>query len=213
MTAWVIATRNRGKLVELSPLLAANGISGVTLDDTGLAPSPLEDGLEVHDTFEQNALAKARYFAAQCGLPCIADDSGLAVDVLDGAPGVRSRRFAMDRGLQSLDIADEEEANNRALIEACRDTGMPPPWRARYTCAAAFVSRTREVVALGHAEGVVRAEPEGTSGFGFDPFFWSSDLGVTFAVASREEKQRVSHRSRAIASLLVMLEQQQRVNA
>lgn len=207
MTLWVIATRNRGKLVELAPLLAAHGVSPQTLDEAGVPASSFEDGLEVFDTFEENALAKARYFAALCGAPCIADDSGLCVDVLHGAPGVRSRRFAADRGVAALDPANEEGANNRALIAACWTTGARPPWHAQYTCAAAFVGDGREVVALGRSAGFLQPEPEGLQGFGFDPHFCSSDLGVTFAVASREAKQRVSHRGRAVAALLALLDQ------
>lgn len=202
---WIIATRSRGKLAELTPLLAAHGIDAIGLDDAGVAVDPgAEDGIEVFDTFEANALAKARYFAERTGQPCVADDSGLIVDTLDGRPGVRSRRFARDLGI-ATSCDDEDDANNRAMLQACWDGGRAPPWLARFACAAAYADARRSVAALGHTEGTIIPDRVGEGGFGYDPFFRSNDLGETFAAASREAKALVSHRARAFACLLALV--------
>ena len=199
---WIIATRSRGKLAELTPLLAAHGIDAIGLDDAGVAVDPgAENGIEVFDTFEANALAKARYFAERTRQPCVADDSGLCVDALDGRPGVRSRRFANDLGI-ATSFDDEDDANNQAMLDACWDSGRAPPWLARFACAAAYADAQRSVVTLGYAEGAILPDRVGDGGFGYDPFFRSNDLGESFGVASREAKARVSHRARAFASLL-----------
>lgn len=95
---WILATRSRGKLAELVPILSASGIVAISLEAAGIAASPAEEQIEVFDSFAENALAKARYFAALTGQACLAEDSGLCIDALDGHPGVRSRRFAHDRG-------------------------------------------------------------------------------------------------------------------
>jgi XTP/dITP diphosphohydrolase len=201
----LIATRNRGKMAELLPMLAASGVSAVSLDDVGIAASADEDDLERYDTFEENALAKARYFATRSGMPCLADDSGLCVDALGGRPGVRSRRFASDQGRVLRAGSDEDASNNDALLDACWDSGWAPPWAAHYVCAAAFVDATRALVAIGRTDGTIHAEREGSGGFGYDPYFLSTELGVTFATASRDAKAHVSHRGRAFASLLKLL--------
>jgi XTP/dITP diphosphohydrolase len=202
---WIIATRSRGKLAELTPLLAARGIDAIGLDDARVAIDRVaEDAIEVFDTFEANALAKARYFVGRTGQACIADDSGLCVDALNGQPGVRSRRFARDLGI-APSLSNEDDANNQALLDACWDSGRAPPWLAHFACAAAYVDAHRSVVTLGRTEGAIIPDRVGDSGFGYDPFFRSDDLGVTFAVASREAKARVSHRARAFASLLALV--------
>ena len=199
---WIIATRSRGKLAELAPLLAAHGIDAISLDAAGVAvDTRAEDAIEVFDTFEANALAKAQYFAARTRQPCVADDSGLCVDALDGRPGARSRRFAKDLGIAMSDDA-EDDANNQAMLDACWDSGRAPPWRARFACAAAYADRQRSVVMLGYTDGAIVPDRVGEGGFGYDPFFRSNDLGETFGVASREAKACVSHRARAFASLL-----------
>jgi len=202
---WIIATRNSGKLIELQPILAARGIEAIGLDEAGVAISGAEDALEIFDTFEANATAKAEYFARLCMLPCLADDSGLQVDALDGAPGVRSRRFAADRGCVVSERTDETVSNNEVLVAACWDSGRAPPWRARFVCAAAWSDGSQTHVAVGSSDGAILPEPKGSDGFGYDPFFLSDDLGVTFAVASQQEKAAVSHRARAVAALLDQL--------
>jgi len=205
MSTWLLATRSQGKRDELRPMLAARGIEVLTLDEAGVDPHPDEDGIEVFDTFEGNALAKARYFAARTGMPCLADDSGLCIDALDGAPGVRSRRFAADRGQVVPPGRDEDTVNNEATVDACLDSGRAPPWSARYVCAAAYCDGTREHVVTGTTEGAIEPDGDGHDGFGYDPFFFSTDLGMSFGRASRDAKAAVSHRGRAVGALLAIV--------
>ncbi len=205
MIEWIVATRSHGKLAELVPILAAAGIAGVSLDAAGIAAGADEELIEVFDSLAGNAVAKARYFAALTGRPCLADDSGLCIDALDGRPGVRSRRFARDRGVLRDPSISEETVNNEAMLEACWDSGRAPPWRAHFACAAALVDAAVDVVAFGRCDGAIHVEPSGNGGFGYDPYFVSDELGVAFADASREQKSGVSHRARAISNLLDQL--------
>jgi len=202
----LVATRNSAKLRELMPWFATAGISIETLDDAGVLATSDEDDLEVFDTFERNALAKARWFFAQSGgRVVVAEDSGLAVDALDGAPGVRSKRWLgrPDLSGQALDAA-----NNAQLLK--RLGGVPAPARrARYVCAAACVWPHGEVVFRGETVGLITMEPRGANGFGYDPYFWSKDLGMTFAEADLGAKTRVSHRGRAFMALLAALRARQ----
>lgn len=191
-------------------MLSAHGLMAIGLDDAGIAYSPDEEGIEVFDTFEANASAKARHFATIAGLPCMADDSGLCVDALDGAPGVHSRRFARDQGCPAADGDAEEQANNAAVLDACWNSGWAPPWRAHYACAAAYAGIGGECVAMGRTDGHISPDPDGGGGFGYDPYFVSSDLGISFARAAGDAKARVSHRARAVSTLLSMLRERSR---
>ena len=194
----VIATRSGGKLRELRPMFAGAGVAAVDLGDLEIHESPDEDGLEVFDTFEENALAKARYFARLAGRRSIADDSGLAVDALGGRPGVRSKRFS---GRADLSGEALDAANNAALLAALR--GIEDR-EARYVCVVALVDANGEGgrVWRGETTGRIVDEPRGADGFGYDPHFLSDDLGVTFGEAAREAKERVSHRGRAFRAML-----------
>ena len=205
MTTWVLATRSSGKLAELRPLLAAGGIKAVSLDDIGISASPAEDGIECFESYEANALAKAQHFAERSGLPCLADDSGLCIEALGGAPGVRSRRFAADCGWLASSAQSEDTANNAAMLDACRKSGIAPPWPAQFVCAAAYADLRRTFVAVGRTDGAILPDRDGAGGFGYDPYFMSTALRATFARASREEKATVSHRGRAFAALLALL--------
>jgi XTP/dITP diphosphohydrolase len=180
-------------------LFAQAGIEVVTPDVAGIPESRDEDAIEAFSTFEENALAKARYFHEKSGLATFADDSGLEVHALNGAPGVRSKRWSGRRDLtgQALD-----DANNGELLRAL---GQATDRRARYVCAAALASEEGSVVRRGTVEGRIVEEGRGHNGFGYDPFFLSSELGVTFGEASLEEKERVSHRARAFRELLAAL--------
>ncbi len=195
----LLATRSEGKLRELRPLFAARGITVVDLNDAGIAESSAEDALEVYSTFEENALAKARYFARLSGRPAIADDSGIAVDALGGRPGVLSKRWSGRIDLHGQALDDE---NNRLLLEALRDAADR---RAHYVCAAAFVDSEREIVCRGEVHGSVLESAQGTGGFGYDPYFFVDELGKTFGEATREEKERVSHRGRAFRELIARI--------
>jgi XTP/dITP diphosphohydrolase len=182
---------------ELRPLFAAAGVSFVDLREAAIGEVPEEATLERFDTFEDNALAKARYFFGRSGgVPTIADDSGLEVQALNGRPGVRSKRWS---GRDDLVGQALDDANNAALLAALRGSD---DWRARYVCVAAYVDATRTIVRRGEATGRIVAEGRGGNGFGYDPHFESGELGRTFGEASLEEKQRVSHRGRAFGELL-----------
>ncbi len=202
----VLATRSAGKLRELLPLLEAHGWIGRTLADLGLAESPEEDALEVHDTFEANALAKAQYFAARTGAVVLADDSGLAVDALDGRPGVHSKRWSgrADLSGEALD-AENNRVLQRALAEAAR-VGREER-TAQYVCAAAGVGPAGSLVVRGETHGVLLTAPQGAGGFGYDPYFRSTDLGCTFAEVTTAAKAAVSHRGRAFRALLSRLDE------
>lgn len=197
--ALLLATRSTGKVRELRPIFAAAGLEVVSLDESGVAERADEEGVEAFETFEENALAKARYFHARTGMPVVADDSGLAVDVLNGAPGVRSKRWS---GRTDLAGKALDDANNARLLARLRDE---PRRSARYVCAAAFTDGVRDLVVRGETEGAIVDVARGEGGFGYDPYFWSRELGVTFGEASREAKEVVSHRGRAFRALLAAL--------
>ena len=194
----VLATRNVGKLLELRPLFASRRIDVVDLAAVGLAEErPDEDAIESYSTFRENALAKARYFhEASGGRPCVADDSGLEVAVLGGQPGVRSRRWAATPGVSGAAL---DAANNARLI---RELAGVADRRARFVCAAAFRHGERESVSVGHVEGAITLVAHGAHGFGYDPYFFATELGMTLAEATTEQKEVVSHRGRAFSALI-----------
>lgn len=195
----VLATRSAGKIRELTALCAHEGIAVQTLDALGIVERAEEEGIECFDSFEANADAKARWFAALLpGRVVLAEDSGLEVDALGGAPGVRSKRWAGSvAGGLALDAA-----NNAALIAALAVHETPAARRARYRCVAVCVHEGHRWVGSGAVEGVITLEARGSGGFGYDPFFESAELGVTFGEALSEEKARVSHRARAVRAVL-----------
>ena len=197
MNRILVATRSRGKQEEFRALLAVPGVEVVFPDDVGLSESPEEDLLEVHDTFEQNARAKARWFCERSGIATLADDSGLEVDALGGAPGVHSKRYAGRSGPDHAVTA----ANNAKLLDALQD--VPDERRtARYRCVLVLARADgSEAVAHGTTEGRIAREPRGSGGFGYDPLFVSDALGITFGEASATDKHAVSHRAGAVAAL------------
>lgn len=195
----VLATRSEGKLRELRPLFAGAGLAVHDLREAGVQMSPDEEAIEVYDTFEANAIAKARYFQALTGRPTVADDSGLEVEALQWAPGVHSKRWSGRRDLEGQALDD---ANNAKLLAAVQGVSEPG---ARYVCVAAFCDGTREVVVRGETAGVIVRDARGGEGFGYDPYFLSVELGATFGESSREAKERVSHRGRAFRALLERL--------
>jgi XTP/dITP diphosphohydrolase len=197
----VVATRNAGKVRELVPLFERAGWTPRTLDEVGVAPTDDEDAVEAHDSFEANALAKARHYHRASGLPVVADDSGLVVEALGGAPGVRSKRWS---GRLDLEGAALDAANNALLLR--RLEGVDDR-RARFVCAAAWVDGARELVRLGECAGRIgRAPSTGGHGFGYDPLFVSDELGATFAEVDRAAKAQVSHRARAFRALFAALD-------
>jgi XTP/dITP diphosphohydrolase len=196
----LVATRSAGKMREIRRILAAvEGLRVLDLDEAGVAYDAAEEELEPHDTFEANARSKAEYFAACTGLPTVADDSGLEVDALSGAPGVRSKRFAPDRGLNGQALDD---ANNAFLVE--RMAAVPYEERGgRYVCVAVLVrdDGAEPRTFRGEAEGVVVETPRGDGGFGYDPFILDVASGKTFAELTPAEKDARSHRGAAFRSL------------
>lgn len=190
----VVATANPGKLAELRALLGDLGLALRSLADYPGAPPMPEDGA----TYLDNARAKARALAAHARLPALADDSGLEVDALGGAPGVRSARFAADAGKASSGDIDRD--NIALLLDRLR--GVPDERRtARFRCVIVVDQGGRELVAEGTCEGVILRAPRGEGGFGYDPVFCHPPLGRTFAELGAAEKDRVSHRGRAIEAL------------
>lgn len=192
----LLATRSAGKLRELQPMFAAAGFEAIDLVVAGIPEQPDEEHLETAATFEENALIKARHFHRLSGLPTVADDSGIAVEALGGAPGVRSKRWSgrADLAGQALD-----DANNALLLERLGESANRG---ARYVCAAALCDGAREIVERGETEGTITRAPRGTGGFGYDPYFESAELGRTFGEVTLDAKARVSHRARAFAKLL-----------
>ncbi len=183
----VLATRNRGKISEFRELLKDFDIEIKSLDDFGPIPEIEEDG----QTFEDNAVKKARFTARVLGFPALADDSGLVVKALGGLPGVKSARYAGEHS--------DDEANNKKLLEAMK--GIKDR-EAYFMCVIAIaVPRGPALIYEGTCEGVICEELRGTNGFGYDPLFYYPPLNKTFAEMSQEEKNRVSHRGRALAEL------------
>jgi XTP/dITP diphosphohydrolase len=192
-TALVLATTNPGKLAEMRALLAAEpalaGVALVASADFADAPAVAETGA----TFAENARLKAAALARATGLPALADDSGLCVDALDGAPGLHSARWAGP-------LASDAD-RTRALLAALAD--VPDDRRAaRFVCAlAAVLPDGRTAEAEGVCEGVIARAPRGTQGFGYDPVFLLPESGRTLAEMTPDEKNRDSHRARALRRL------------
>lgn len=203
MRTLLVATRNRGKQAEFRRLLAPLEREICFPDDIGLAESPDEDRLEVHATFEANARAKAAWFRDRAGLDALADDSGLEVDALFGAPGVHSKRFAGAAG------PDESVADRNIAELLQRLRGVPTSGRSgRFRCVLVLAQAGeagQEIVTEGSVEGRILDSPDGSGGFGYDPVFWSTELSAAFGGVSPEAKASVSHRGRAVASLVEAL--------
>ena len=196
----VLATRSRHKIGEIREILGVvQGLRVLDLMEMGVSYDPVEEGLEPYATFEENAASKATYFQAITGRPTVADDSGIEIDLLGGAPGVRSKRFAPEQGLADLPL---DQANNRYLLESLGDA--PAPVRTgRYVCVAVLNRGDGHpmTVLRGEAPGTILTEPRGSGGFGYDPLFYDEVLGKTFGEASPGEKNRRSHRGKAFRAL------------
>lgn len=198
----LVATRSAGKQREMVRALEGAGHEVVFPDDAGIYESPAEESLELGETFEANARLKAEYFARRSGLPTVADDSGLEVFSLGGAPGVRSRRWAGAAGSPAeIDAANNDELRRRLLgaDESRR--------RARYRCVLVLLRTTASLPEIfeGACTGTIVSEPRGSGGFGYDPWFLSDELGKTFGEATADEKAAVSHRGRALVALVQAL--------
>lgn len=194
MSKVVLASSNSHKLKELQAMLSKFDFELLSLSDVGLAGLDIpEDG----DTFEANSLQKAMVVARLTGYPAVADDSGLMVDHLNGAPGVYSARYAGE--------PKSDKANNAKLIEALR--GVPESGRtAKFvTVITLFVNEDQILTARGEVEGQILFEERGSGGFGYDPLFYVESLDKTFAELGGDEKNAISHRGRAIMKLRSLL--------
>jgi len=190
----VLASTNPGKLAELRARLEPAGMWVVAQDAFGVEP-PEETGL----TFVENALIKARAACAATGLPALADDSGVVVDALGGAPGVRSARYAGDGASDADNVA--------RLLEALADVG-PPERGAAFVCTLVYLRHPHDpcpIVCEGHWRGRILDAPRGSAGFGYDPVFFLDALGRTAAELTRAEKNAASHRGQALARFLERL--------
>lgn len=188
----VLASNNAKKLLELQALFSPLGIELVTQGSLGIPEAE-----EPFATFAENALAKARHASRLSGLPALADDSGLSVDALGGAPGVRSARYALDAGGDKSDAA-----NNARLLQALAQV---EDRRARFVCALVAVRRADDpepLVAMGRWAGVILTAPSGDGGFGYDPLMHIPALGQTVAQLPADLKNRHSHRALAAAQLI-----------
>lgn len=189
MKKLVIASNNPGKLREISHLLEPLG-----LEVLPQSAFDLTEAEEPHCTFVENAIAKARHASAHCGLPALADDSGICVDALNGEPGVHSARFAGE--------PKSDERNNRKLIELLKNESNR---KAHYYCVIVLVRHAEDpqpLIAEGAWQGEIIDEPRGSGGFGYDPYFLLPELGRTAAELPMDHKNRVSHRGQALTALV-----------
>ena len=193
MKKLVIASNNPGKLREFQSMLAPLGIDVLTQSQLGISEAE-----EPHCTFIENALAKARHVSNESGLPALADDSGICVAALGGAPGVYSARFAGDN-------PKSDTLNNEKLLHDMRGVADR---RAHYYCVLVLVRHADDpqpLIAEGEWHGEIAQEERGAGGFGYDPLFWLPEFGKMSAELKPEEKAKISHRAKALAILLQRL--------
>jgi len=192
MKSIVLASGNSGKKAEIEQLLAPFGTRVVTQVELGITEAD-----EPYDSFLENALAKARHACFATRLPALADDSGLCVDALGGAPGVQSARYAGE--------PKSDQRNNEKLLA---DMSAREDRRAHYKCVLVLMrgpGDTQPLIAEAEWHGEIARAPRGSGGFGYDPYFWLNDLGKTAAELAPEEKNRISHRGQALQKLLALL--------
>jgi XTP/dITP diphosphohydrolase len=190
MNKLVIASNNAGKLREFQRMLSPLGIEVLTQSQLGIAEAE-----EPHCTFVENALAKARHVSRASGLPALADDSGICVEALGGAPGVISARYAGDK-------PRSDARNNEKLLQ---DMQVVTDRRAHYYCVLVLVRHADDpqpLIAEGEWQGEIFHEERGEGGFGYDPMFWLPQFGKTAAELSHDEKAKVSHRAKALQVLM-----------
>ncbi|MGA0024433.1 MAG: RdgB/HAM1 family non-canonical purine NTP pyrophosphatase [Burkholderiales bacterium] len=206
MNRLVIASNNPGKLREIAAILAPLAIEVVPQGELGVSEAE-----EPHCTFIENALAKARHASRVTGLPALADDSGVCVHALDGEPGVHSARYAETAGGANRD--DQDRRNNEKLLSALAGS---PDRRAHYCCVIVLVRHAADpqpLIAEAEWHGEILEAPRGQGGFGYDPLFFIPELGKTGAELLPAEKNRVSHRGRALALLVARLQMLQAAEA
>ncbi len=188
MKTIVIATKNKGKVREMTQAFRGLPVKLVPLSDFGELPDAVEDGT----TFEENAAIKAQFYQKETGTACLADDSGLEVEALGGGPGVYSARFAGEHAT--------DDANNEKLLEEIAKKGLDAS-PAAYRCALVFADTDGTTLTTqGACEGVIRPEARGSGGFGYDPYFYI-DENKTMAELTLSEKDAISHRGKALREM------------
>jgi XTP/dITP diphosphohydrolase len=193
MHSLLLATNNKGKVAEIKALLYGTAITLFTPAELGLALEIPEDG----QTYAENASKKATAFSQASGMIALSDDSGLEVDALDGQPGMHSHRFCP--------LPDATDADRRKYLLG-KLQGSPRPWTARFRATVAVALPSGEVqLATGQCEGEIISEELGTNGFGYDPIFFIPELGRTMAELEMDEKNRLSHRARAVRNAIPIL--------
>ncbi len=200
----LVATRSAGKAREIRELFAGLPFRLVLPDELELDRLPEESELEHAETYAGNAVSKARHFAQRSGLATVADDSGIEVDALGGAPGVLSARFALQQGYGAG--LPQDAANNALLLERLAE--IPEERRtARYRCVVVYLETPSAAPELVEAtcDGRILTAPRGDAGFGYDPLFYSEDLQRCFGEVPTATKHRVSHRGRAFRALIEVL--------
>lgn len=203
----VLASSNPGKLREFEQLMQPLGIEVVSQTSLGIA-----DADEPHQTFVENALAKARHAARRSRLPAMADDSGICVRALDGLPGVRSARYA-DEPPAPADREEQDRRNNEKLVRALKASYDRA---AHYTCVIVLVRHADDpepLIAEGSWQGEIIDEPRGQNGFGYDPYFLVPDLGKTAAELDPQQKNLISHRGKASRRLIAKLRESPWLNS
>ncbi|MGM9554081.1 MAG: XTP/dITP diphosphatase [Faecousia sp.] len=194
----VLASNNAHKLQELRAILTSLGMEVVAQRDMGITVEPNENGT----TFEENSYIKAKTIMDCCGLPTIADDSGLMVDALDGAPGVYSARFGGERCKTDRDRLEYLLKLMQEVPDECRT--------ARFVSVITLLTpEGKKIVARGECPGTILHEPKGENGFGYDPVFYVAEAGCTFAQLPAEQKNRISHRARALAAFAQQVRKEQ----
>ncbi len=187
----VIATKNKGKIREMKDSFRELPVEIVALSDFGELPDAVEDG----QTFKENAMKKAKFYMEKTGCACMADDSGLCVDALDGAPGIYSARFSGEHA--------NDAKNNEKLVAELRAKGLKDS-AAAYHCALVFVDTDGKTLDTeGICEGTICTEARGSNGFGYDPHFYIN--GKSMAEHTLEEKSAISHRGRAVRAMVALL--------
>ena len=210
---YLLATRSEGKLRELRQIFSDFHLDVFDLRAAQIERRTEEEDLERYLTFEENALAKARYFFERAGgVPTFADDSGICVDALGGEPGVFSKRWSgeSDGPEARLDVANNDKLV-RLMREARESQGTRFTDAAHYVAVAAYKDASIEVVRRGEIHGRVLEEPRGSGGFGYDPYFEAPELGGTFAESPLSNTATVSHRARAFRELLSALRVEGRI--
>ena len=190
----VLATKNKDKVKEIKSVFAKLPAEILSLDDFEKLPDAVEDG----KTFQENATVKAKFFSDKLKLACLADDSGLEVEALNGLPGIYSARFS---GYHA-----DDDTNNQKLLEELEKVGVEES-KADYQCALSFIDTDgTELQAVGKIEGVIKKIPRGKGGFGYDPYFYIDDK-KTMAELTAEEKNSISHRGLALRKMLPKLKE------